>query len=293
MSQVPSPEGSGVDVVIVNWNGGDEVLAAARSAVDFGGRPIVVDNGSADGSLEAVERALPEAQCIRLGRNAGFAAACNVGVAAARGEFVFLLNPDAEIIAGRRSDIVAAFAWDPEVRIVGPAVVNAAGELVPSARRFPSVASLTLYQLKLHRLARFVPPLRRYFMLDFDTARAGLVDQPIGAAFIMRRVDWEAVGGLDDRYFLWFEEVDLAKRVAAQGGRSLYWPDLVVRHVGGTSFARLRRTERQRIWNSSVDRYARSHFSQRGRRLLRATFPIASLLAAGLERADALRSRRE
>ena len=292
MPAAPSAAETTVDVVIVNWNGGQEVLAAARSAVEFGATPIVVDNGSADGSVDAVETALPEARCIRLGRNAGFAAACNVGVRAGRGEFVFLLNPDAEIIAGTRSDITRAFAWHPQVKIVGPAIVSAAGDLVPTARRFPSVASLALYQLKLHRLARFVPPLRTYFMLDFDPGRAGLVDQPIGAAFVMRRKDWETLGGLDERYFLWFEEVDLAKRVAAAGGRSLHWPALVVRHIGGTSFRRLRRTERQRIWNASVDQYAKAHFTRRGQRILRSTMPVAFALAAALELAEGLARRR-
>jgi len=286
MSEKPSALPS-VDVVIVNWNGGLEILAAARSAIAFGGRPIVVDNGSADGSIEVVERAVPEAHCIRMGRNAGFAAACNAGVGAGQSEFVFLLNPDAEIVGGTRAEIVAAFDYDASVRIVGPAILSPDGQLTPSARRFPSVASLFLYQLKLHRLARFVPPLADYFMLDFDAREAALIDQPMGAAFIMRRTDWDAIGGLDERYFLWFEEVDLARRVANDGGRSVYWPGIAVSHIGGTSFARLRRSERQRIWNASVERYARSHFGRRGRRLLRATFPIASLLAAVLERADA------
>ena len=100
-----SADALGIDAVIVNWNGGDGVLLAARSAVAFGARAIVVDNGSTDGSADRLERSLPEATVERMGRNAGFAAACNRGAALGGGEFIFLLNPDAAIVAGTPDDL--------------------------------------------------------------------------------------------------------------------------------------------------------------------------------------------
>jgi N-acetylglucosaminyl-diphospho-decaprenol L-rhamnosyltransferase len=279
-----------IDVVIVNWNGGEAVVESARSALAFGGRVIVVDNGSSDGSAERVEAALPEARVVRMGRNAGFAAACNRGAAEGDGEFIFLLNPDARIVAGTPSEVLRAFAHHPRPTIVGPRIEHDDGRLARSARRFPTAVSLVLYQLKLHRLARWIPPLRGYLMMDADFSRPMLVDQPMGAAFAMRRDDWDRFGGMDEAYFLWFEEVDLAKRVSDAGGAALYWPAISVRHTGGTSFSRLSARHRQRLWNRSAARYAEHHFSRRGAAAVRLTLPVATTLNWIADRLSAFRT---
>jgi GT2 family glycosyltransferase len=263
-----------VDVVIVNWNGGDEVLRAARSAFAFNATPIVVDNGSTDGSAARLGTEVPEATVIELGYNAGFSKACNVGAAAGDGEFVLLLNPDAELIGGTIHDLAEAFASDPRVAIVGAKTVDDNGNVVTSVRRFPTPLTLLLYQLKLHRFSPRIGPLRNYFMLDFAGDRASVVDQVIGAAFAMRRSDWNRFGGLDEGYFLLFEEVDLSRRVAEAGSISLYWPSLVVRHIGSTSFRKLSHTKIQRTWNSSLIRYARLHFGRTTAVLLACTVPL-------------------
>ena len=284
-----SADARGIDVVIVNWNGGEDVIESARSAVAFGARPIVVDNASTDGSADRLERSVPEAMVERMGRNAGFAAACNRGAALGGGEFVFLLNPDAAIVAGTPHDVRRAFAHELRPMIVGPRIEEDDGSLARSARRFPTPLSLVLYQLKLHRLARWIPPLRRYLMVDADFSRPMVVDQPMGAAFIMRRSDWERFGGMDEAFFLWFEEVDLAKRVADAGGAALYWPELAVRHTGGTSFSKLAAGDRQRIWNRSALRYADRHFGRLGAAAVRVSLPVATTLNWAADRGRVLR----
>jgi N-acetylglucosaminyl-diphospho-decaprenol L-rhamnosyltransferase len=278
-----------IDVIIVNWNGGHAVVDSARSGLDFGARVIVVDNASSDGSAERIERALRDVSVVRMGYNAGFAAACNHGAAQGEGEFVFLLNPDARIVAGSPADVLRAFSHEASPAIVGPRIEADDGKLARSARRFPTPASLVLYQLKLHRLARWIPPLRAYLMIDADFSRPMLVDQPMGAAFIMRRSDWDRFDGMDEAYFLWFEEVDLAKRVSDAGGAALYWPAIAVRHTGGTSFARLSGRHRQRLWNRSAVRYAERHFGPVGAAMVRLTLPVSTTLNWA---ADRVRSRR-
>lgn len=285
-----SAEAIGIDVIIVNWNGGEGVVESARSAVAFGARTIVVDNGSTDGSANRIESNLPEVTVERMGRNAGFAAACNRGAALGGGEYVFLLNPDAAIVAGTPDDVSRAFAHEPGPTIVGPRIEDDDGSLARSARRFPTPVSLVLYQLKLHRLARWIPPLRRYLMVDADFSRPMVVDQPMGAAFIMRHSDWERFGGMDEAFFLWFEEVDLAKRVADAGGAALYWPELAVRHTGGTSFSRLAASDRQRIWNRSALRYAERHFGRLGAAAVRMSLPVATTLNWAADRGRGLRA---
>jgi GT2 family glycosyltransferase len=287
----PDAASATLDVVIVNWNGGDDVRRAARSALDFGARPIVVDNGSTDGSAERLESALPEIAVIRLGHNAGFARACNLGVQAGSGDYVLLLNPDAVLIAGTVADMVRAFASDARVAIVGPLTVDADGHRETTVRRFPTLITLFLYQLKLHRLARWIGPLRDYFMLDFSGEAPAPVDQVIGAAFAMQRRTWEDFGGFDEGFFLLFEEVDLCRRVFAAGRTTLYWPDVVVRHLGGTSFRKLSHLRLQRIWNASLLRYARLHLGTPAALLLATTVPLSLVVGALRDCGQVIRGR--
>lgn len=271
--------GPAVDVVIVNWNGGADVVDAARSATAFGGRPIVVDNGSTDGSAARVEVEVPSARVERLGYNAGFARACNVGAALGSAPLILLLNPDAAIVAGTVADLARAFDHPCRPVIVGPRTVGPDGRPERSVRRFPSLLTLLLYQLKLHPLARWIPPLRAYFMFEFVGSEATLVDQVIGAAFAIRREDWARFSGLDEGYFLLFEEVDLCRRVADAGGKTLYWPDVTVRHIGSTSFRRIPHVRLQVIWNASLLRYARLHLGPAAVLLLAATIPFGLVVA--------------
>lgn len=278
----PADDAPSVDAVIVNWNGGAATLAAVRSAAAFGARPIVVDNGSTDDSVGLLRRE-PDVTILEMGFNSGFARACNEGVAAGTGEYVFLLNPDASIVGGERRDIVSAFGSDPEVGIVGPRILDSSNRPTPSVRRFPRTVDLFLYQLKLHRWAARIAPLRRYFMVGFDDSRPARVDQVIGAALIARRSTWELVGGMDEGFFLLFEDVDFSRRLADRGWGSLHWPDLVVRHAGHASFRRIGHLRLQWLWNRSLLRYARKHLGAPAVGCLALSVPISLVLSTILD----------
>jgi GT2 family glycosyltransferase len=290
-SRLQAAEPATVDIIIVNWNGGEEVLTAVRSAIAFGGTPIVVDNGSTDGSADRLAIAFPEAVLHRMGKNTGFSRACNVGVSSGSGQYIMLLNPDAEVIHGSIGSLVRAFASDPQAAIVGPQTVDAEGNRQTSVRRFPTLLVLYMYQFKLHRFARWIRPMRDYFMTDFKGDQPVHVDQVIGAAFAMRRQDWEDFGGLDEGYFLLFEEVDLSRRVCAAGRTSLYWPHVVVRHSGGTSFRKLSRLRLQQIWNASLLRYVRIHMGLPAAAILCSTIPLTLLIGSLRDLSSAIRSR--
>lgn len=280
-----------VDVIIVNWNGGDRVVAAARSAKAFGARVVVVDNGSTDDSVDHLERETG-VEVLRLGYNAGFATACNAGAATTSGDYIFLLNPDARIDRGSKSDIIDAFLSRPRIGVVGPRTLDAGGNPETSVRRFPTLSSLALYQLKLHPWARHFRPLRTYLMVGFDDSRVAVVDQVIGAALIVRRSVWESVGGMDPKFFLLFEEVDLCKRLADRGYEALHWPRLVVRHEGHASFRRISHVRLQRIWNRSLIRYARKHLGARSAMALIALMPASLIMSAILDLVRAPLGRR-
>ena len=280
-----------IDIVIVNWNGGHEVVAAARSAERFGGNVVVVDNDSADGSPDVVAREVPSASVIRMGRNAGFAAACNAGVAVGSAPLIMLLNPDAELVEGTPARMLEAFERPENPTIVGPKTVSEDGSFQRSVRRLPTTSALILFQLKLWPLARWLPPLSRYLMLDFSGSEPALVEQVIGAAFAMRRDQWVRYHGLDDGYFLLFEEVDLCRRVADDGGCALYWPGVVVRHKGGTSFHRLSHVRLQRIWDASLLRYAELHLGRGATMAIQLTIPFVLAVSAVRDGVDRLRPR--
>ncbi len=270
-----------VDVVIVNWNGGAAVATAVESARRFGAHVFVVDNGSTDGS--DLLPADPEMTLVRMGYNAGFARASNAGARAGTGDYIFLLNPDAEILSGGIADIEDAFSSHEDAGVVGPRIVDGAGQSLPSVRRFPTTTALLLYQLKLHPWAGRFRALREYLMIGFDDARPAVVDQVIGAAFIVPRRLWDAFGGLDEGFFLLFEEVDLARRLASAGHPSVHWPNIVVRHEGHASFRRISHLRMQRVWNRSLIRYSSKHLGRLSTLALACTVPTTLVLSAILD----------
>jgi N-acetylglucosaminyl-diphospho-decaprenol L-rhamnosyltransferase len=282
-STIPSAAKSPlVDVVIVNWNGGSSVATAARSAVRFGGRAIVVDNGSIDGSIDQL-RQMPGVSIVELGYNAGFARGCNAGAGSSDGDYIFLLNPDAEIVSGRPKDIIDALGAFPAAGVIGPRIIDSSGMSERSVRRFPTAIDMVLYQLKLHPWAGRIRPLRRYLMIGFDDSEPAYVDQVIGAAMVVRRADWEAIGGMDGGFFLLFEDVDFCKRLADRGLRAVHWPQIVVRHIGHESFRRLGHLRLQRVWNRSLVRYARKHLGMAGTIAIASTIPISLMLSLLLD----------
>ena len=242
--------------MIVNWNGGPELVSAVESAVRFGGRPIVVDNASTDDTaLRSVER-MARATVIRRAANDGFAVGCNAGAAAGSGDVVMLLNPDAEIIAGTAADLEAALQGSP-MMLLGPRLEDAAGQTLRSIRELPEgidlVADLTRFRSLRQRLGRRVSEGIRP---RNPTPNAAWI---VGAALALRRTDWELLGGLDERFFLWYEDVDLGARVSERGGTIAPIDSVRVRHQGASTWVRLSRRRRQWLRARGAWRYARNH----------------------------------
>lgn len=246
----------GVDVVIVNWNGGPELLRAVRSAVAFGGRPIIVDNASTEGSIDDVE-ALADATVIRHARNVGFAAASNAGAAAGSQHVVMLLNPDAEILQGTADHLEAAFEATGAM-LLGPLLVNDSGRPIPGLRPLPTTAGIVTDLLRItqaqSRLGRGGVSGENSPTRSMPSGEAGW---HVGSALAMRRVDWSALGGLDDGYFLWYEDIDLGARVRRAGGRLAVAEGVLIRHAGASTWGRLPRWRRQWLRAVGARRYAR------------------------------------
>ena len=235
-----------LSVVVVNFNTGQllgECLASVRRfAGDVDLEVLVVDNASTDGSMDVL-REHPEVQGLRNASNVGFARAVNQALAVAKGRFVLLLNPDTRIESPVFRQLLAFAEAHPGAGIVGPRLVNPDGTLQTSAYRFPTLVQAAGTILGLKRLvpvtwlrARAGRWLGRWFG-QFDAHRAPRqVDLVTGACMLVRRQVLDAIGGLDPRFFLYFEEKDYCLRARRAGFGTYFDPSAEVVHViGGSS----------------------------------------------------------
>lgn len=228
-----------VSVVVVSFNTRDLLRDCLRTLEERAGSVsyelIVVDNASRDGSADMVEAEFPHATLLRSDVNLGFAGANNRGFEMARGRYIVLLNSDAFVEPGALELSVAKMDADPRVGLASGRLVGRDGAWQPSARMFPSV---TNDLLTLSGLGDKYPHSRFFGRMDrtwADPMEAAEVDWVPGAYSIIRRGALEEIGFFDQRFFLYYEEVDLCLRIKEAGYQLWYWPDIVVVHIGGES----------------------------------------------------------
>lgn len=230
-----------LDIVIVNWNAGgqlwDAVSSIAAHHSEIVGAVVIVDNASTDSSLSGLESevgALPfRLEIVRNSRNMGFGAACNQGAARCSSEFILFLNPDTRIFKDSLTKPLKLMQGrgNERVGIVGIQLVDERGKLARSCSRFPAVSIFLAQALGLNRLAQFRELSQA--MTEWDHKQTREVDQVIGAFFLVRRSLFVALGGFDERFFVYFEEVDFARRAKAAGHTSLYFAEAQAFHAGG------------------------------------------------------------
>jgi N-acetylglucosaminyl-diphospho-decaprenol L-rhamnosyltransferase len=223
-----------IDVVIVSYNSASKLArCVAGLARDDGVRATVVDNASGDGSVALLAEL--GITTIALGWNSGFSHGCNVGWKTGSSEFVLFLNPDAAIDADGVRRLAAVLASDRNCGIVAPKIVHENGEFARSLRRFPSLSRTFAQAFFLHRLAPDAA------WSDEVVRDPDAYDQPwapdwvSGACLLVRRSLLEKLGGFDERFFLYSEDVDLCKRAREMGAKTRYEPGVTALHTGGAS----------------------------------------------------------
>jgi N-acetylglucosaminyl-diphospho-decaprenol L-rhamnosyltransferase len=228
--------------VVVNYESGPELTACIASllADDSAGGPpevVVVDNGSTDGSAADLHAALPDVPVISPGANLGYGRAANLGIAATRAPIVAVLNPDAIVDVGTAAAMLDRFDRDGRLAAVGPQLRNPDGTTYPSARSAPSLGDAVG-----HALFGTIAPQNRfthsYRQLSADPELPRTVEWISGAAVWLRREALDRVGGWDERFFLFFEDVDLCRRLGLDGWQIAYEPGGHVMHAVGGSRAR-------------------------------------------------------
>jgi GT2 family glycosyltransferase len=251
--------------VIVNWNTGDELrrcLASIREAAREGvalESVTIVDNASTDGSCDGLEAAGVPVRLVRNTDNRGFAAACNQGARLSGSAYLLFLNPDTQLRADSLR-VPLAYMDDPahaHVGICGIRLLTESGQPATSGARYPS---LRVFLGQVTGLTRVLPSVFPRHLMDADECAArGVVDQVIGAYFLIRRPLFDTLGGFDERFFVYFEEVDLSLRAAQRGFVSFCLGTVSAQHIGGHSSNQVRAL---RLFYSLRSRllYAGKHF---------------------------------
>jgi GT2 family glycosyltransferase len=268
-----------VSAVIVSFNTRDHLLRCVASLETHASLPIeviVVDNGSHDGSVAALRAAHPDVRVLENGANLGFAAACNRGLREARAPYCLLINSDAEICPGAVLALAAVLDERPEVGIAGPRTVGADGG--PQVSFGPDLTPLAEW-----RQRRLVVALRegKAAAVREVEALSAREQEPVwvsGSCLLARKTALDAVGGLDERFFLYEEDVDLCLRVRRAGWRVVYTPSALVRHHLGKSMETAPALSRLEYDKSHLRFYAK-HRGLGARALLR--LYLAGSAAAG------------
>jgi N-acetylglucosaminyl-diphospho-decaprenol L-rhamnosyltransferase len=256
---------SNLDIILVNWNAGvllrnclESICLCDRSGFELR-RVVVVDNASSDGSCDALDDFPLPMTIIRNHDNRGFAAACNQGAKDSPATYLLFLNPDTSL---QKDTLKVVLEWaerpkNTHVGIIGIRLLDTNGRVMSTFGRFPTVGMLCLRALGLHNLSLRL--LREQLMLR-DSRAEREVDHVMGAFFLVRKTLFDDLGGFDENFFLYWEEVDFARRASLVKSTTIYLPSAVAYHVGGGCS---RHAKPQRLFCELRSRilYAAKHFN--------------------------------
>ena len=283
MSSVGKPR---VTVVVVSYNTRDDLVRCLDCLARHDGSPnepvevIVFDNGSRDGSVEAARliqtRGLNPLPLRLLASpvNQGYAAASNRAVAKANGKLILLLNPDAFLPPDGVRRLADVLEQDDTLGGVAPRLVGEDGETQRTCRRLPGTWDLLCELTGLSRVLSRSGLFNRWKMGDFDHEEPRRVEQVYASCWMVRREDFIGMGGFDTRFPIFFNDVDLARRLVSAGKFTLYYPQVTVVHRGGSSVGKVR--ARSVLWSHQAFwRYMRKNGPRFNPLLWLLAFPLA------------------
>jgi hypothetical protein len=284
-----------LSVCIVNWNTADLLIDCLRHIHHQSAKNpeqqepmevVVVDNDSTDDSVARVTAAYSAVKVIVQERNEGYSRAANKGIRETKGKFIVIMNPDVFLGSGSLAALEDFLKSHPDAGSCGPKLFNQDGSLQFSCRRFPNLATGLFRSTILGRLFPANLANQDYLMSDFAHNQPVVVDWLSGACLALRREAWEQVGGLDEDFFMFCEDVDLCWRMNRAGWKNYYVPQATAVHriAASTSQMRARMTFE---WHRSMYRFYRKHYAPTHSlpwRLL-AVAGIAARCAAGMAKA--------
>jgi N-acetylglucosaminyl-diphospho-decaprenol L-rhamnosyltransferase len=249
-----------LSIVIISWNVRD-LLHRCLASISLDSRSaeiIVVDNASHDGSPEMVQAQFPHVRLVANQENRGFTVANNQGLALSHGRYLLLLNPDTEVVGDALDTMLRHIEAHPLIGALGPQIRYPDGTLQSSRRRFPTLATALVESTVVQEWWADNSILRRYYMSDTPDDAIQPADWVIGACLLVRRQVYEQIGGLDEGFFMYSEELDWCKRIKDAGWQVVYLPTATVIHHEGKSSEQVL-PARHIYFQTSKVRYFRKH----------------------------------
>ena len=254
-----------ISIVIVSWKVKELLRKCLQSleaeqvtAVSF--EVWVVDNNSGDGSVEMVKAEFPWVRLIASKENNGFAKGNNLAInQITDSEYIFLLNPNTEVKPRALEALVEFMKRNPQAGAVGPKLLNPDGTLQPSCKAFPTVSTLLFNSFFLDVLFPKSKLFGRYEMSWWPHDDLREVDQPMGAALLVRKEVIDKIGPMDEQFYMFFDEVDWCYRIKQEGYKIYFTPEAEIVHHGGQSIksAEMRMSVH---WHRSLKRFFKKHY---------------------------------
>lgn len=247
-----------VSIIIVTRNTCALTSAAIRSVpaggADLAQEIFVVDNGSTDETPTALPREFPQIHFIPSPTNLGFARACNAAAKQARGEFLLLLNSDARLEPDSLAQAISWMRAHADCAVAGAQLLNADGSRQNSIANFPTLATELLNKSLLRRLwPKKFPGKEQMFTAPVN------VETVVGAFMLIRKSVWQALGGLDEHFFFFFEETDFCWQARRKGFRVVHLPEVRVWHGQGQTAKQISVGARIEYWRSRYTYFAKNH----------------------------------
>lgn len=257
-----NPHAELLDIVIINWNSTSQLQSCLNSFIQAC-KPedvsiVVVDNSANVNDIEE----FPFVRLLNPEKNLGFGRGCNLGAAQGKAPFILFLNPDIYFFSDTLTKLLAFLKLDKmpdSVGILGVQLVNSDGSVQKNVARFPEFKDLFPRMLGLDRL--FPRLFKSHYVRDMDYTRTQFVDQVPGAFFLIKRPVFEQMGGFDERFFMYYEDVDLSYRAQIAGWDTLYLPAIKVTHSGGGTTDVIKATRLFYVLRSKI-LFVRKHFGR-------------------------------
>lgn len=232
-----------LSIITVSYNVRDllqRCIASVEAALGRAGlreEMLIVDNASSDGTPDMLDQyaASEQVRVLASKENLGFSRGNNLAIKQARGRYIMLLNPDTELQPDVLATLIGYMDAHPDVGVVGPRLRYGDGSIQSSRRRFPSLPSLLIESTVLQRLLPNARAVRDYYVADRPDDTIQEVDWLVGACLVVRREAIEQAGVLDERFFMYSEELDWCRRIKEAGWKIVYNPDAEVMHYEGRS----------------------------------------------------------
>ena len=251
-----------LSIIIISWKVKEKLRenlsALFNSKGDFSFEVFVVDNNSGDGSAEMIKENFPKVKLIANSENLGFSKANNQAIKEVSGDFILLLNPDMKVFPDTLENSLNFAKNNSQAVVSGFKLVNEKGEIIKQIRKFPKLLDQLIIILKLPHIFPFL--LNSYIPKDFDYENTAKVDSVRGAFFLINKKAYQKISGkdkpfLDERYFIWFEEVDFCREVKSLGGEVYYSPEAKCLDYVGASFSQVKLGLTQRYFRDSMLNY--------------------------------------